>query len=107
MKNEYTKCSKCSKDVLIEIPMFCVDCTKEIIKETFKEYRKEIEAILPISCVKCKHRSIDGAPESIPICNHPKHKTMQSMYIINYHKPPLKRPSECPLMKKLKPKKFV
>ena len=83
---------------------------KKITSEMYKsilKMRKETESVLPVSCVKCEYRSIDGAPEPIPICTHPKHKTWKSMFIIDYKNPPLKRPALCPLMKKLRPKKFV
>lgn len=72
---------------------------KTINKKTIDKLRREFEACLPKSCVKCKYRTIDGAPEPIPICGHPSLKTKYSEFIIAVHKTPIKRPRQCPIEK--------
>lgn len=74
------------------------------LRERIAKLRKEVEACLPKSCVKCKYRSIDGAPEPIPICSHPSLKIWGDMFIIYYGKNPPERPPKCPL-RNGKPKK--
>lgn len=67
------------------------------MRNRIEKLRKEVEACLPTSCVKCKYRSIDGAPEPYPICSHPSLETWEEKFIIDFSKNPPKRPKKCPL----------
>jgi hypothetical protein len=67
------------------------------IRQRIDEMRRELEACLPKSCVKCQHRLIDGAPEPHPICGHPSIKTLEDAFIIDLQKNPPDFPPKCPL----------
>ena len=70
-----------------------------IILKSIAKQRKEMEKSLPKSCVRCKYRSVDGAPEGHPICIHPLLKTQKAQYIIDFFKKPPASPKKCPKRK--------